>query len=491
MNKHVLVAAGVLIISIVIVANVTWARTNDFSKTPQKTLRGFEQTCIACHGVNGRRGSADGVPRLASDPKRYLIQQLDEFADKKRQNALMSEIVKNLTPKQIVVIATYFSQIHFLSTVPARRIRLLHISKFKRRWVIGKEIVNHGLWAKAVPRCEACHGPGNTGFFNTPSLAGQSAKYLQAQLQAFKDGRRPGGVDGVMSHIARSLTVQQIKAVSFYLSILPDNSKYKTPARFTLAPSIPDVAKGFFQPPLEKEAPTGEFGQSVRFGYLIFTHTPLFARNYVGDNLSCTNCHVDGGRRPYSAPMWAAWGIYPKYRRKNHKINDMGMRIQGCFRFSENGSQSTSGHVPALNSKVMIALKSYIKWLATNAPAGVKLKGQGYAHIPPPRKRFSITRGKVVYANRCAACHGIHGEGRQNIFGQTVFPPLWGPNSFNLGAGMHNVKTAAAFIDKNMPFGHPGILTLQQAWDAAAYMDSRPRPPNPKRVANDARAKKY
>ena len=59
------------------------------------------------------------------------------------------------------------------------------------------------------------------------------------------------------------------------------------------------------------------------------------------------------------------------------------------------------------------------------------------------------------------------------------FPPLWGPDSFNDGAGMDHFTRAVGFIHRNMPRGtEPGKpqLTLQEAWDAAALLQSKPRP---------------
>jgi thiosulfate dehydrogenase len=64
-----------------------------------------------------------------------------------------------------------------------------------------------------------------------------------------------------------------------------------------------------------------------------------------------------------------------------------------------------------------------------------------------------------------------------------TFPPLWGDDSYNAGAGMHRVETAAAFIKANMPLGQPNTLTDQQAWDVAALINSKPRPPDPRTVA--------
>ncbi len=63
-----------------------------------------------------------------------------------------------------------------------------------------------------------------------------------------------------------------------------------------------------------------------------------------------------------------------------------------------------------------------------------------------------------------------------------VFPPLWGSNSFNWGAGMHRVNTAAGFIKANMPLGKPNSLSDQEAWDVAAYINSFPRPADPRQL---------
>ena len=41
---------------------------------------------------------------------------------------------------------------------------------------------------------------------------------------------------------------------------------------------------------------------------------------------------------------------------------------------------------------------------------------------------------------------------------------------------MARVRTAAAFIHRNMPDDRPRTLTEQQAVDVAAYVNSQPRP---------------
>lgn len=219
--------------------------------------------------------------------------------------------------------------------------------------------------------------------------------------------------------------------------------------------------------------PTGEFGKSVRLGEQIFVHTRAFAGHFVGNDLSCANCHLDAGRKANASPMWAAYIAYPAYRSKNGHVNTFAERMQGCFRYSMNGK------APPLGDPVLVALESYAYWLATGAPVGKKVVGHGYPKLPPPPRKADYARGAQVYAQHCALCHGADGAGQQSQ-GETVFPPLWGARSFNWGAGMHEIQNAAGFIRANMPLGLGGTLTDQQAWDVALFMDSHERPQDPR-----------
>lgn len=85
-----------------------------------------------------------------------------------------------------------------------------------------------------------------------------------------------------------------------------------------------------------------------------------------------------------------------------------------------------------------------------------------------------------MYAQQCALCHGADGAGQRTADGHTVFPALWGSDSFNWGAGMGRISNAAAFIRANMPLGHAGSLSVQEAWDVARYMDGHERPQDPR-----------
>lgn len=252
------------------------------------------------------------------------------------------------------------------------------------------------------------------------------------------------------------------------------------------APPAPNVGppahkakEGRFEPPAPDAIPNDEFGKAVRRGRDLFVNTQQLRGKYVGNGLNCTNCHLDAGRLANSAPMWAAYVLYPKYRGKNKKVNTMIDRVQGCFKYSENGKP------PPADSEELTAMISYMYWLAEGAPTGKKMAGQGYPKLDKPAEKPDIGRGEKVYAANCAVCHGDNGQG-QKVNGKSVFPPLWGKDSYNWGAGMHRINTAASFIKYNMPFGKANptqlesALTDQQAWDVAAYINSHERPQDPR-----------
>ncbi|WP_339079315.1 c-type cytochrome [Pseudomonas sp. TMP9] len=230
-----------------------------------------------------------------------------------------------------------------------------------------------------------------------------------------------------------------------------------------------------FQPPVESELPDNAFGKLVQQGRAIFVETKKYAPEYVGNGLACTNCHLDQGRKANSAPLWAAYTLYPAYRKKNDKVNSYAERLQGCFQYSMNGK------APAADSPVIAALSAYSYWLATGAPIGQELPGRGYAPVSPPADGFDLAQGGQIYAAQCAVCHGPRGEG-QKAGAEYVFPPLWGADSFNWGAGMHRINTAAAFIKGNMPLGKGGTLSDADAWHVAAFMNSHERPQDPRLI---------
>ena len=248
----------------------------------------------------------------------------------------------------------------------------------------------------------------------------------------------------------------------------------------TQLPKSPDKKLGanYFKPPSDSELQNNAFGELVRRGEALFVNTKALAPQHVGNEMNCVNCHLDRGRKANSAPLWSAYPMYPAYRKKNNKVNTYVERMQGCFQFSMNGTP------PPADSEILAALTAYSYWLSTGAPTGKALPGRGFDEPPPPKGGFNIARGKAVYDSQCALCHGENGEGKK-VGVNYVFPPLWGKNSYNWGAGMHRINTAAGFIQHNMPLGRGETLSDQEAWDVAAFINMHERPQDPRIINGD------
>jgi len=454
-------------------------------------------SCASCHGANGEGMSAAGFPKLAGLNADYLQRQIKLFQDGSRQSPVMAPVAKALSPAETNAVTKYYARLK----TPSRPVTLPADT-------LGKKLATLGSWPdRHLPTCEQCHGPGGTGIGAAfPALAGQQASYIKLQLNAWQQGTRRGDPLGMMKHVADRLSTKEIDAVANYFAALPPqpgskNPEQKQPIASTPAdksatgpvtqqtessPAHSQTDQGMFTPPAHGNYPAGPLGEAVRRGEAIFNQTNSHpdAGRYVGNNQQCANCHLDAGRLSNSAPMWAAWVAYPAYRKKNNKVNDMTMRIQGCFTYSMNAPGSETGHAPAADARTITDLLSYLYWISQGAPTGdTHMAGRGYPKLEETDKGFDPVRGKKVYRTHCAVCHGIDGQGVIRN-GTTLFPPLWGPKSYNWGAGMHKVNTAAGFIKANMPLGMPDSLSSQDAWDVAAYINSHQRPQDPRYKGN-------
>jgi thiosulfate dehydrogenase len=259
-----------------------------------------------------------------------------------------------------------------------------------------------------------------------------------------------------------------------------------------VAPPIQPVGHdGYFVPPSEAEMPEGPVGDAIKRGRNIFTDTPKYAPQYSGNSMACAQCHLDAGRRENAAPMWAAYVQYPKFRTKNMKINTLEERIAGCFNYSINAQDSLAGKAPPPGDDVYKELMTYFYWLADGAPTGEDMRGGGFLKLKETKLSYDYNRGAKVYEQNCALCHGADGQGRKEPNGKVRFPPLWGPEAYNWGAGMARVDNAAGFIKANMPLSKPYSLSDQDAWDVAAYIDSHERPKDPRQTGTieEARVK--
>jgi thiosulfate dehydrogenase len=218
-----------------------------------------------------------------------------------------------------------------------------------------------------------------------------------------------------------------------------------------------------WRPPHLNAVPETPRGASIRYGALLFDETPLYASTHTGGTLSCSSCHAEGGIQPYAAPMVGLPADFPAYNKRAGHVISLRDRIQECFVRSENGTPL------AYRGPEMQAIVDYIDWLSEPQPNRKRFIGRGFIDLPDLKP--DPMHGAEIYAIQCAGCHGQNGEGSAPLF-----PPLWGPQAYNDGAGMNNVQKMAAFVQYNMPQNRKGILSPQDAYDVSAFVHSKPRP---------------
>lgn len=210
----------------------------------------------------------------------------------------------------------------------------------------------------------------------------------------------------------------------------------------------------------------------IRLGYQIVENTPEHAPEFVGNTLSCGNCHLNAGQRDRALPYVGIAGLFPQHRSRAGRLISLEDRIRGCFARSMNGTP------PPYDSPELMAVAAYITWLSADLPIGENPAWRGRNVIAKekliPIERLDVDRGEQLYAQQCAACHGLDGQG---VDLQVAKPgPLWGPNSWNDGAGAARIYTLAGYIRYAMPLTAPGSLSDEESQHIAAYINSKPRP---------------
>ncbi|MDL2354547.1 MAG: c-type cytochrome [Pseudomonadota bacterium] len=221
--------------------------------------------------------------------------------------------------------------------------------------------------------------------------------------------------------------------------------------------------------PAESTMPSGPKGDAIREGRLLLTETHQRLPKHVGNGLNCTSCHLAGGTTANASPWIGIWGVFPEYRSRSGKVISLTQRVNDCFERSMNGKPL------AYDSAEMNNILAYMQWLSTGVPTGTSAKGRGFGPLDQ-HLTADAGHGKDVYAAKCASCHGAAGAGTANQAGGYTFPPVWGKDSFNDGAGMARTFTAAAFVKHNMPLGQGGSLSDQEALDVAEFFTHQPRP---------------
>lgn len=227
--------------------------------------------------------------------------------------------------------------------------------------------------------------------------------------------------------------------------------------------------------------PPGPQTELIRYGERIIGNTAREigknavdpAKRYAGNDLACAHCHINSGLKPFGIPLVSTFATFPMM--VDEQVMSIAQRINGCMTRSMNGSPLPT------DSREMAAIIAYLQFIGRKSPQGVRVPGMGLPPLAQPARAPDAAQGAKVYAAQCVKCHKDQGQGEPLMAPGVGYeiPPLWGDDSFNSAAGMSRIDTAAAFIHVNMPVGsnaYEPILTVQEAWDVAAFITSRPRP---------------
>ena len=235
----------------------------------------------------------------------------------------------------------------------------------------------------------------------------------------------------------------------------------------------------YWNAPNESDIITSE-KEMILYGKELIVHTSLyfgpqgkvFKNNTNGMN--CQNCHLEAGTKVFGNNYSAVASTYPKYRARSGAIENIYKRVNDCFERSLNGKS-----IDTL-SKEMQSIVAYIQWLGKAVLKGQKPAGSGLKELAFLNRAASSDNGKKVYEGKCQSCHQTNGEGQLNgDKSEYTYPPLWGNQSYNDGAGLYRLASFAKYVKYNMPQGvshNATQLSDEEAWDVAAFVNSQSRP---------------
>lgn len=192
------------------VSDVAWSSETRLLLAQASPQRGgaAAQICAGCHGPNGISAAPQQFPNLAGQYETAIFKQLRDYQSGARKSEIMAAMAQPLSQAQMADLAAYYA------SLPAGGFTVA--SKGATPQLL--RLVRDGDPARGIASCDACHGPSHSGPEGTPSLAGQSAPYLEQQLKNFASGERSNNSFERMRAIARQLTPDEMHGLAVYYS---------------------------------------------------------------------------------------------------------------------------------------------------------------------------------------------------------------------------------------------------------------------------------
>lgn len=165
--------------------------------------------CAACHAADGNSTVPEN-PKLAGQNANYLVKQMLDIREGRREVAMMAGMLDNRSDEDIEDIAAFYAEQE--TTLEGADPDLVET---------GRQIYRSGIAELGVTACAACHSPTGAGNSQAgfPALGGQHAAYIETQMRAFRSGERDNdGQATMMRTVSERLTDQEIEALASYLS---------------------------------------------------------------------------------------------------------------------------------------------------------------------------------------------------------------------------------------------------------------------------------
>lgn len=242
--------------------------------------------------------------------------------------------------------------------------------------------------------------------------------------------------------------------------------------------SLQVIEEPVFHSPDTSGIGTDKDAEMIRYGRALVMNTAYYlgpdgiVSKNLGNKMNCTNCHQDGGTKPFALNYFSSHANYPQYRARENKILTLASRVNNCIERPHNGKP-----LP-LDSKEMVAILCYMKWLGKGVPVGEHVNGDAPGlECKILDRKADIVKGEAIYKKECQTCHGVNGEGKMRFDNVCYeYPPLWGPKSYQKGSSMHRVMKMAKFVKANMPHlkatWEKPYLTDEEAIDVAAFVNA-------------------
>jgi thiosulfate dehydrogenase len=267
--------------------------------------------------------------------------------------------------------------------------------------------------------------------------------------------------------------------VFLYLVTLPDAPPQPEREARVLLSTSQSVEDELWRAPDSASVPLTKEGDIIRYGRELIAHTarylgPRGEVMAISNGMNCQNCHLRAGTQPFGNNYAAVASTYPKFRARSGSLETMERRINDCI------ERSLNGRPLAVNSVEMRAIIAWFRWVGKDVRTGTVPRGTGITSLPLMKRAADPVKGMAVYRKHCEVCHGVQAQGYKHPdSAEWKYPPLAGSNSYNTGAGLYRLSRFAGYVKSNMPHGttfEKPVLTDEEAWDVAAYVNSLPRP---------------